>query len=60
LYANSLTLTMIKPDAVKKNAIGGILKMMNEAGFRIQAMKYMHLTKGKAEQFYAVHKERFS
>ena len=31
---------MIKPDAVKNNHIGGILKMINEAGFRIQAMKY--------------------
>jgi len=56
--AGTTTLTMIKPDAVKKNAIGGILKMMNEGGFTIKAMKYMHLSKAKAEQFYAVHKER--
>lgn len=52
------TLTMIKPDAVRKNSIGGILKMINEAGFRIVAMKYTKLSKEKAGEFYAVHKER--
>lgn len=52
------TLTMIKPDAVQKNYIGGILKMINEAGFRIIAMKYTHLTTEQARLFYAVHKER--
>ncbi|GDX48778.1 nucleoside diphosphate kinase [Bacteroidota bacterium] len=52
------TLTMIKPDAVENNNIGGILKMINEAGFRINAMKYTRLTQAQASQFYAVHKER--
>lgn len=52
------TLTMIKPDAVQNNNIGGILKMMNEAGFRIIAMKYTRLTTEQASLFYAVHKER--
>lgn len=52
------TLTMIKPDAVRKNSIGGILQMINEAGFRIIAMKYTQLSKEKAGEFYAVHKER--
>ena len=56
--ATNRTFTMIKPDAVKKNAIGPILKMMNEAGFKIVAMKYTQLTKQGAEGFYAVHKER--
>jgi len=56
--AGNITLTMIKPDAVKKNTIGGILKMMNDAGFRVLAMKYMQLSKKRAEQFYAVHSER--
>jgi len=51
-------LTMIKPDAVKNNHIGGILKMINEAGFRIQAMKYTRMTREVAGAFYAVHKER--
>lgn len=56
--AGNRTFTMIKPDAVKKNAIGGILKMINDAGFRIVAMKYTKLTKDQAREFYAVHKER--
>lgn len=49
---------MIKPDAVAANNIGPILAMINRAGFRIEAMKYMHLTKEQAGQFYAVHRER--
>jgi nucleoside-diphosphate kinase len=56
--ATNRTLTMIKPDAVRKNSIGGILKMINEAGFRIVAMKYTKLSTEKAGEFYAVHKER--
>lgn len=52
------TFTMIKPDAVRNNHIGGILQMINEAGFKIIAMKYTMLTKEKAGEFYAVHKER--
>lgn len=53
-----ITFTMVKPDAVKDNNIGPILAMMNEAGFRIKAMKYTKLTAEKAGEFYAVHKER--
>jgi len=49
---------MIKPDAAGNNYIGGILKMINEAGFKIIAMKYTRLTKGAAGAFYEVHKER--
>lgn len=56
--SGNITLTMIKPDAVKKNYIGPILKMINEAGFRIVAMKYTKLSEEKAGEFYAVHKER--
>jgi len=52
------TFTMIKPDAVRKNSIGGILKMINDAGFKIVAMKYAKLSKEKAGEFYAIHKER--
>ncbi|MEQ1732775.1 MAG: nucleoside-diphosphate kinase [Bacteroidia bacterium] len=52
------TFTMIKPDAVANNYVGGILKMINDAGFRIVAMKYMHLTAETAGKFYEVHKER--
>lgn len=56
--ASNRTFTMIKPDAVEKNYIGGILKMINDAGFKIVAMKYTKLTPEKAGAFYEVHKER--
>lgn len=49
---------MIKPDAVEANNIGPILAMINKAGFKILAMKYMRLTKEQAGKFYEVHKER--
>ncbi|MCC7302972.1 MAG: nucleoside-diphosphate kinase [Bacteroidia bacterium] len=52
------TFTMIKPDAVENNHIGAILAKINGAGFKIVAMKYTRLTKERAGQFYAVHKER--
>lgn len=52
------TFTMIKPDAVEKNSIGGILSMINDAGFRIVAMKYTRLTAEQAGEFYEVHRER--
>jgi nucleoside-diphosphate kinase len=54
----NITLTMIKPDAVQSNSIGGILKMINDAGFRIKAMKYTRLTPMQAGRFYEVHRER--
>jgi nucleoside-diphosphate kinase len=54
----NITFTMIKPDAVEANNIGPILAMINKAGFKILAMKYMRLTKEQAGQFYSVHKER--
>lgn len=49
---------MIKPDAVEANNIGPILAKINEAGFRIVAMKYTRLSRETAGAFYAVHKER--
>lgn len=56
--AGNITLTMIKPDAVERNLTGAILKVINEAGFRIRAMKYLHLTREEAARFYVVHRER--
>jgi len=56
--ADNRTLTMIKPDAVKAGNIGNVLAMINNAGFKIVAMKYTRLTKADAEAFYAVHSER--
>ena len=52
------TLTMIKPDAMKKGYAGGILDMIIKAGFKIAALKQTKLSAEKAEEFYAVHKER--
>ena len=52
------TFTMIKPDAVSAGNSGAILKMIEETGFKIIAMKYTKLTKERAGEFYAIHKER--
>ena len=52
------TFTMIKPDAVKAGHIGAILAQINQAGFRIVAMKYYKLSKEMAQKFYEIHKER--
>ncbi len=52
------TLTMIKPDAMKKGYAGAILDMIIKDGFRITALKLTRLTPEKAAEFYAVHKER--
>ena len=56
--SGNITFTMIKPDAVRNGHIGAILKMINDAGFRIQAMKYTRMSADVAGTFYAVHKER--
>ena len=53
------TFTMIKPIAVKNNYTGPILHMINEAGFRIKAMKFTHLTKQQAEVFYGIHADKY-
>ena len=52
------TLSIIKPDAVKKNVIGLILARFEAAGLRIVAARMMHLSRAEAEGFYAVHKAR--
>ena len=52
------TLSIIKPDAVKKNAIGQIIARFESAGLRIVAARMMHLSRAEAEGFYAVHRER--
>ena len=56
--ATNKTFTMIKPDAVAEGHSGAILKIVEEAGFRITALKMVKLTKKRAGQFYEVHKER--
>ncbi len=52
------TLSIIKPDAVGRGLIGEVIKRMEANDIQIKAMKMLHMTKGQAEGFYAVHKER--
>src|SRR5690349_15927691 len=52
------TLSIIKPDAVKKNVIGEILSRFEKAGLRVIAARMMHLSREQAEGFYAVHRQR--
>src|SRR3982750_1095148 len=52
------TLSIIKPDAVKKNVVGQILGRFEKAGLRIVAARMVHLSRAEAEGFYAVHKSR--
>ncbi len=54
----NLTFGIIKPDAVRAGKTGAILQRVLDAGFRIRAMKLIHLTRPAAEGFYAVHRER--
>ena len=56
--ATNRTFTMIKPDAVQENHIGGILGMMEAGGFRVVELQKIALTPERAGEFYAVHKER--
>lgn len=56
--AKQRTLSIIKPDGVKKNVIGKIVSMFEENGLTIIAQKMMQMTRAEAEGFYAVHKER--
>ncbi|MBI4512140.1 MAG: nucleoside-diphosphate kinase, partial [Deltaproteobacteria bacterium] len=52
------TLSIIKPDAVGKSSIGGVVAMLEVGGLRVVAQRMLRLSKAQAEGFYAVHKER--
>jgi len=52
------TLSIIKPDGVRRGLIGEVIKRLESHGIRIVAMKMLHLSKAQAEGFYAVHRER--
>jgi len=52
------TLSIVKPDAVAKNAIGAILEACEKGGLKVIASKMIHMSKKQAEGFYAVHRER--
>ncbi|MBV6539977.1 nucleoside-diphosphate kinase [Ursidibacter maritimus] len=49
------TLSIIKPDATKRNIIGGILTQIEQSGLSVKALKMLHLTQEQAEGFYAEH-----
>ncbi|MBF0566784.1 MAG: nucleoside-diphosphate kinase [Nitrospirae bacterium] len=52
------TLSIVKPDGVKKNVIGDVISRFEKSGFRIVGIKMLKLSKEDAEGFYIVHKER--
>ena len=52
------TLAILKPDCVRKDLIGEVTRRIQEAGFKVRAMKLVQLSRAEAEGFYAVHKER--
>jgi nucleoside-diphosphate kinase len=52
------TLAIIKPDAVERRVAGRIIQRIEDEGFQIRAMRRVHLSRGEAEGFYAVHRER--
>src|SRR6185436_7647399 len=55
---SNLTFGIIKPDAMRAGNTGNIIQRINDAGFKLRAMKMLHLTQREAEGFYAVHRER--
>lgn len=52
------TLSIVKPDGVRKGCVGEVVRRFEAAGIRIVGMRMLRLTKGEAEGFYAVHRER--
>src|SRR3989454_9353792 len=52
------TFTILKPDTVSAGKAGAVISEIEKAGFRIRAMKMLHLTEAQAQGFYYVHKER--
>lgn len=55
---SNLTFGIIKPDAVRASHTGNIIQRINDAGFKLRAMKLLHMSLREAEGFYAVHRER--
>lgn len=58
IMTRDITFTIIKPRAVKNGHIGPILNKISDSGFKIIALKMLHLTRGEAQRFYEVHRER--
>ena len=56
--AKQRTLSIVKPDGVRKGVVGEVIRRFEAAGIRIAAMRMLRLTRAEAEGFYAVHRER--
>lgn len=56
--ATQRTLTILKPDCVRKELVGECIRRIQDAGFRILGMKMIRMSEAQAKQFYAVHRER--
>jgi nucleoside-diphosphate kinase len=55
---SNLTFGIIKPDAVRTGHVGNIIQRITDSGFKLRAIKMLHMTLKEAEGFYAVHRER--
>ena len=55
---NNMTFTMIKPDAMENGYAGDILSIFLKSGFRVSAMKLVHLTISQAQTFYGIHSDK--
>lgn len=55
---NQFTLAIVKPDAVGSGKAGKVLAHLEQAGFKVRALRMLQLTQKQAEEFYAVHRER--
>jgi len=58
LAGTQRTLSIVKPDGVRKGVVGDVVRRFETAGIRIAAMRMLRLTRAEAEGFYAVHRER--
>jgi nucleoside-diphosphate kinase len=56
--ASERTFAIIKPDAVAKNAIGGVISLIEQVGLRVLGLRLIRLTSSQAEGFYTVHRDR--
>ncbi|MEB2283946.1 MAG: nucleoside-diphosphate kinase [Polyangiaceae bacterium UTPRO1] len=56
--ARERTLAIVKPDAVKRNLIGEVIRRIEQSGLQVAAARFLQLSRADAEGFYAVHKER--
>ena len=57
-FMSNITFTMIKPDAVRNGHAGKIIDHITSAGFRVTALKFIHLSPEMAGKFYEIHRER--